>query len=63
MEQLPENVRTILAISEVQDLAKLAAQADKIVEMAKPAPATIQMTTAGQDEPDSARDRSIKTAS
>lgn len=48
MEQLPENVRTILAISEVQDLAKLAAQADKVVEMARPASTTIQTVTGGQ---------------
>lgn len=36
MDQLPENVRTILAISEVNDLSKLAIQADKILEMTKP---------------------------
>lgn len=35
MEQLLENVRAILAISEVKDLGKLAAQADKVTEMAK----------------------------
>lgn len=33
LEQLPDNVRTILAISEVSDLSKLALQADKIFEM------------------------------
>lgn len=37
LEQLPENVRSILAISEQQDIAKLAEQADKIVDMARPA--------------------------
>lgn len=33
LEHLPDNVRTILAISEVVDLSKLALQADKIFEM------------------------------
>lgn len=53
MEQLPENVRTILAISEVQDLAKLAAQADKVVEMARPASAAIQAVAGRQADADS----------
>lgn len=39
MEQLPENVRAILAISEIKDLGKLAVQAGKVVEMAKPSQA------------------------
>lgn len=50
MEQLPENMRSILAISEVQDLTKLAAQADKIVEVTKPAFTTVQAVSGGQDE-------------
>ncbi|XP_029672987.1 uncharacterized protein LOC115241388 [Formica exsecta] len=33
LEHLPDNVHTILAISEVVDLSKLALQADKIFEM------------------------------
>ncbi|XP_025991342.1 uncharacterized protein LOC113003955 [Solenopsis invicta] len=52
MEQLPENVRTILEISEVQDLAKLAAQADKIIEMARPSSSTIQAVSGGQNNSD-----------
>lgn len=52
MEQLPENVRSILEISEVQDLAKLAAQADKIVEVTKPASTTVQAVSGRQDEVD-----------
>lgn len=36
LEQLPENVRAILAISEQQDVNKLAAQADKIMDMTQP---------------------------
>lgn len=36
LEQLPENIRSILAISQVEDLAQLALQADKIVEVSKP---------------------------
>ncbi|EZA48265.1 hypothetical protein X777_14097 [Ooceraea biroi] len=50
MEQLPQNVRTILAISEIKDLAKLAAQADKIVEMARPGTAAIQATSERKDK-------------
>lgn len=46
MEQLPENVRTILAISEVSDLSKLATQADKILDMAKPVALSIQQVEA-----------------
>lgn len=42
MEQLPENVRTILAISEVANLSKLAMQADKILEMTKPTALALQ---------------------
>jgi len=41
IEHLPENVRTILAISETTDLNKLAAQADKILEVSRPNLATI----------------------
>jgi hypothetical protein len=52
MEQLPENVRTILAISEVQDLAKLAAQADKVIEMARPVSTAIQAVSGGQADAD-----------
>ncbi|XP_070526498.1 uncharacterized protein [Cardiocondyla obscurior] len=48
LEQLPENVRTILAISKMQDLDKLAAQADKIVEIAKPRSTTINAVTQQQ---------------
>ncbi|XP_076545673.1 uncharacterized protein LOC143305527 [Osmia lignaria lignaria] len=33
LDQLPDNIRSILAISETQDLGKLALQADKIIEM------------------------------
>ncbi|XP_025266505.1 uncharacterized protein LOC112638642 [Camponotus floridanus] len=35
LEQLPDNVRSILAISEVGDLSKLALQADKVLDMSK----------------------------
>lgn len=37
LEQLPENVRAILAISEQKDVNKLAVQADKIMDMMQPA--------------------------
>lgn len=53
MEQLPENVRAILAISEVQDLSKLAAQADKVIEMARPTSTAIQAVSRGQADGDS----------
>lgn len=53
MEQLPESVRTILAISEVQDLTKLAAQADKVVEMARPASGVVQAVAGGHEDPHS----------
>lgn len=46
LEQLPENVRAILSISEVGDLSKLAMQADKILDMAKPAMLAVQPVTA-----------------
>ncbi|KYN50015.1 hypothetical protein ALC62_00042, partial [Cyphomyrmex costatus] len=36
LEQLPENVRSVLAISEVTDLTVLASQADRIFEITKP---------------------------
>ncbi|RLU20852.1 hypothetical protein DMN91_007466 [Ooceraea biroi] len=53
MEQLPENVRAILAISEVSDLGRLVAQADKVMEVAKPSQAlqTVQAvnTTTGNE--------------
>jgi len=42
MEQLPENVRTVLAISETSDLSKLAMQVDKILEKAKPLGLAVQ---------------------
>ncbi|XP_046145355.1 uncharacterized protein LOC123988647 [Osmia bicornis bicornis] len=41
LEQMPENIRVILAISEGMDLGKLALQADKIYEIASPGVATI----------------------
>ncbi|XP_026825695.1 uncharacterized protein LOC113562010 [Ooceraea biroi] len=53
MEQLPENVRTILAISEVQDLQKLAAQADKVMEVTRPTVSAVQVASAEQKGPDS----------
>lgn len=58
MELLPDNIRTILAISEVTDLTKLAMQADKIADTIKstnvvatlstPVPKTT--TTPGRDQ-------------
>lgn len=42
MEQLPENIRTVLAISEVTDLSKLATQADKVADITKPSLAVVQ---------------------
>lgn len=44
LEQLPDQVRGILAISEVKDLTKLATQADKIVEVLRPAISEIYKT-------------------
>lgn len=52
LEQLPENVRAILAVSEVQDLTRLAAAADKVIEVTKPASTTIQAITGGQADTD-----------
>jgi len=46
LEQMPESTRAILAISEVSDLNKLAIQADKILEMAKPVALAVQPITA-----------------
>lgn len=40
-EQLPENIRSVLAISEVADLSILATQADKIYEISKPTTTTL----------------------
>lgn len=45
LEQLPDNVRSILAISEVTDLSKLALQADKIIEMSRTSVAEVSVTT------------------
>ncbi|XP_018367051.1 PREDICTED: uncharacterized protein LOC108763704 [Trachymyrmex cornetzi] len=50
MERLPENIRAILAISEVTDLSKLAAQADKVMEVAKPFPGSIQAVSPETDD-------------
>lgn len=51
MEHLPENVRTILAISETTDLAKLALQADKILEVSRPNLAVVTSSQAAQAAP------------
>lgn len=37
MEKIPGNVRSILAISDQQDITKLAEQADKIIDFGRPA--------------------------
>ncbi|XP_018376537.1 PREDICTED: uncharacterized protein LOC108769827 [Trachymyrmex cornetzi] len=47
-EQLPENVRSVLAISEVTDLSILASQADRIYEIIKPTINTIASANASQ---------------
>lgn len=36
LEQLPDNVRAVLAVSDGVDLSKLAQQADKIMELCRP---------------------------
>ncbi|KAI4474110.1 hypothetical protein M0804_015015 [Polistes exclamans] len=46
MEQLPDYIRSILAISEVTDLTKLALQADKILEVSKADVAAVTLTPA-----------------
>ncbi|XP_014614559.1 PREDICTED: uncharacterized protein LOC106792598 [Polistes canadensis] len=46
MEQLPDYIGSILAISEVTDLTKLALQADKILEVSKADVATVTSTPA-----------------
>ncbi|XP_043506110.1 uncharacterized protein LOC122526658 [Polistes fuscatus] len=46
MEQLPDCIRSILAISEVTDLTKLALQADKILEVSKADVAAVTSTPA-----------------
>ncbi|XP_046145932.1 uncharacterized protein LOC123989256 [Osmia bicornis bicornis] len=54
LEQTPSNVRTILAISEMTDLTKLALQADKILKMAHSnsvAAIDTKPTTSGQNLP------------
>jgi len=47
MEQLPEHVRGILAISQLDDLATLAAQADRIAEVMHPQVSVMRQTSAG----------------
>jgi len=47
MEQLPEHVRGILAISQLDDLATLAAQADRIAEVMHPQVSAVRQTSAG----------------
>ncbi|KAK2577895.1 hypothetical protein KPH14_012635 [Odynerus spinipes] len=49
MEQLPENVRAVLAISEVTDLNKLAHQADKVLELSRPAAPLLQAVDVESD--------------
>ncbi|KAK2578742.1 hypothetical protein KPH14_012268, partial [Odynerus spinipes] len=39
---MPENIRGILAISEVKEMERLAAQADKILEVARPVISSVQ---------------------
>ncbi|KAK2577096.1 hypothetical protein KPH14_001015 [Odynerus spinipes] len=46
LEQLPENIRAVLAISDTQDLGKLALQADKITEMIRPSIIMVETNTA-----------------
>ncbi|KYN50445.1 PREDICTED: uncharacterized protein LOC108757329 [Trachymyrmex cornetzi] len=48
LEQLPENVRSVLAISEVTDLSILASQADRIYEITKPTINAIASSNAAQ---------------
>lgn len=47
MEQLPEHMRGILAISQLDDLATLAAQADRIKEVSQPQISSIGQAPAG----------------
>lgn len=49
MEQLPENVRGILAISSVNDLNILALQADRIIEVVKPQVNATQLAVVAHD--------------
>ncbi|XP_024868631.1 uncharacterized protein LOC112452578 [Temnothorax curvispinosus] len=49
LEQLPNNIRSILAISQVEDITQLALQADKIVEVSKP---QVMALSAKTDQPD-----------
>ncbi|XP_039308808.1 uncharacterized protein LOC120358479 [Solenopsis invicta] len=48
LEQLPENVRAMLSISEVADLTILASQADKIYEISKPTINAVALCPASQ---------------
>lgn len=45
LEQLPENVKAILAISQIEDVMKLAEQADKIYEVTSPQIAAVSIST------------------
>lgn len=47
MEQLPEHMRGILAISQLDDLATLAAQADRIKEVSHPQILSVSQTSTG----------------
>ena len=56
MEQMPEHMQGILAISQLDDLAKLAAQADRIAEVMRPqianiSQASVDAVTVPQDIP------------
>lgn len=44
LEQLPEQIRGILAISEVTDLTKLSIQADKIIDFSRPSIMAVDST-------------------
>ncbi|XP_029053691.2 uncharacterized protein LOC114881160 [Osmia bicornis bicornis] len=52
LEQLPDNIRSILVITETQDLGKLALQADKIAEMQAVNVAAVSFTSTASSPPD-----------
>lgn len=52
LEHLPEQIRGILAISEVTDLTKLATQADKIIDLSRPSILAVETTKPSCSKPD-----------
>lgn len=63
LEQLPENIRPILAINETPDLGNLAAQADRIFEVMRPQINAVRSSTTTSNIPQSVTGTSSTAAS